>query len=107
MTMAELLEDRLHYAGVWYLEKADRQGVETTDEEQRLADHYMHTLAASVGQVPAEMLAAAQELLDKNPEKFEDTLVALIQRVGPNFMPANASEFVEQLNKNVQGAVPA
>ena len=105
-TVSELLEERFHYAGVWYLERSGESGNELTEDEQRIVDHFMQTLVNSVPQVRESILATTKELSDKHPELFENVLVALIQHVGPNFLPANATEFVEHLNKFVQEQAP-
>ena len=101
-TVTELLDDRFYHAGVWYLEKSERSGDPLKVVEEKVAELFMKDLTGSVQQIPDEVLLKTKELAEKNPELFENVLVALIQQVGPNFLPANATMFVEHLNRYVQ-----
>jgi hypothetical protein len=72
-----------------------------SDEDEQAIDVFK-TLHDSVGAIPPTLIAVAEGLRMAAPELFEKTLVHGIRAIGPEFIPANATEFVKALNNTVQ-----
>jgi hypothetical protein len=60
------------------------------------------SLLDTVGAIPPSLITAADELRAAAPELFEKLLERAIEKVGGDFFPTSAAEFVEVLNQTVQ-----
>jgi hypothetical protein len=74
--------------------------VRSDEDEQAIG--VFKNLRDSVAAIPPPLVKAAEDLHTAAPELFEITLIHGIRTIGPKFIPANATEFVEILNRTVQ-----
>jgi hypothetical protein len=77
----------------------------STDEENGTFNLF-EMLGETVDAIPHPLIEATQEIRGSRPERFEKTLMHMLRTVDATFFPANATEFLEELNRTVQGDVP-
>ena len=73
----------------------------STDEENRTFD-LLKMLSSTVDAIPLPLIESTEELRRSQPERFENGLLHMLKAVGLAFSPANAAEFVEELNRTIQ-----
>ena len=99
------LKERFDFAAHVRLEAykvlPDGKTIERSLEDECFIDVF-EELRDSVDVVPPELVNAAEQLRNAAPELFEKWLVHGVQVIGPNFMPNNATEFVNALNSTGQ-----
>ena len=77
------------------------------DAEDQLIDTF-ERLSDSVEDVPQALISNTEELRRIiGREKYEALLIEAIQNVGPNFLPCNATDFLETLNSSLQNSAKA
>jgi hypothetical protein len=77
----------------------------STDAENRTFDLFKK-LSETVDAIPPQLIDATEELRRSRPERFEKTLMHILRTVDDTFFPANAAEFVDELNRTVQSDLP-
>jgi hypothetical protein len=87
------LRDAFEHAATWLLERQEIPGETLTKADLNDADLYSK-LADTVDGIPPELIS---ELEAMPPDTFQRTLEFLILRVGGQFQPASATEFVESM----------
>jgi DNA-binding transcriptional regulator of glucitol operon len=73
----------------------------STDEENRTF-YLLKMLSNTVDAIPLPLVERSEELRRSQPERFEHSLLHMLKAVGYSFFPANAAEFVEELDRTVQ-----
>jgi hypothetical protein len=89
--------DRLE--AYWVL--PDGKSFERTDEDESAIEIFK-VLLATVDAIPPSLIDVAEELRAAEPQRFEVSLSHGLESVGYGFSPADATEFVEALNRTVQ-----
>jgi hypothetical protein len=74
--------------------------VRSDEDEQAIG--VFKNLRDSVDAIPPTLITVSEGLRIIAPELFEKTLIHGIRTIGPEFIPANATEFVKALNNTVQ-----
>lgn len=104
--IASDLRERFDFAVLWFLEKyevlSDGQTVTDLSDEDARAVDILNTLRDTVDSVPPLLIEATEALRDAAPDLFEMTLTHGVQVVGFGFVPTNATEFLEVLNRTIQ-----
>jgi hypothetical protein len=95
------MSDRLE--AYWVL--PDGKSIKYSDEDDRAIDIFK-ILLATLDAIPSSLMTAAGELRATEPARFENALWRGLGSVGYGFSPADATEFVEELNRIVQSDVP-
>jgi hypothetical protein len=85
-----------------YVVLPDGKSFERSDEDEYAIGVYKN-LRDTVDAMPLPLIEATEKLRAVAPEKFEEALVQGVRVVGFGFSPASAAEFVEVLNRTVQG----
>jgi hypothetical protein len=83
----------------------DGKSVKYSDEDDRAID-ILKILLATLDAVPPSLMTAAEGLRTTEPARFENALWRASGSVGYGFLPADATEFIEELNRIVQSDVP-
>ena len=95
--VAEKLKEHFEAAGIWHLEGGEF--TELTEADYDMSELFLDSLLESVDAVPSPVMLLATKLATTVPESFREALETLLQRVGPEFRPATADEFVQALNR--------
>jgi len=80
---------------------ADGKSIEHSDEDERAIDIFEIVLA-TLDAIPPSLIEAAEELRAAEPKRFEGALSRGLGSVGYGFSPADATGFVEVLDRTVQ-----
>jgi hypothetical protein len=83
----------------------DGKSIKYSDEDDRAID-ILKILLATLDAIPSSLMTAAEQLRATEPARFENALWRVSGSVGYGFSPANATEFVEELNRIVRSDVP-
>jgi len=73
----------------------------STDEGNRTFD-LLKMLSCTVDAIPLPLIETTEALRRSQPERFENSSLHMLKAVGYSFSPANAAEFIEELNRTVQ-----
>jgi hypothetical protein len=84
-----------------YVVLPDGRSFERSDRDE-YAIGVFKDLYDTVDAMPLPLIEETEKLRSVVPEQFEEALVRGLDLVGFEFSPANATEFVELLNRTVQ-----
>jgi hypothetical protein len=101
MNIVEDLKSRFQLIEEGFLERSHMEEVGLTDDEEQ-AVTLLRACYTSVDAVDAPLMKAAEGFLNSNPVIFERTAMHLTALIGFGFSPANATEFVQLLNDNME-----